>query len=452
MLVVVGPLIGTPPGSPTPVPGVPGTLQVGSGQFPLSSQVLGVNVHVVGVQNSSLAALVNATPFTSFRFSPLGEATDQVHSMDYSLDGHPSPVYGETDPEFVTWCRWVGCRATMMVPAEIDNTTEAVATVRYVEQNLSFHPEYWAIGNEPQQWTHFGIPWTRWQANDSSTATPSEYAVEVQQYVQAMRSVDPTIRIIGIESVVGGTTANAWIRDLVQLDGPNLTAIAYHAYPLGNGTSTATPASFYAGLTNPSSFPLNYPTTEAIVRAACPACTISIFVDEFNSALGGNYSSYMVSYSEVPFVSAALALSMEENVNRVLFFDLEDLNAPQPYGLTTVGGGLRPAYFLYADILDHLALGSVVNSSVQGGPSGLYEVMTTNGTSTSVFLVNTNLTAGLELTLPDALFFSQPTTEYSWAYPQAMPSAPSSGTVPSGSGIEVPAQSVVLLDWGQSFP
>jgi hypothetical protein len=422
------------------------SLVVSSQSFGLASQFFGVNVHVVGLDNESLAAMVNATPFVSFRFSPMGEATNQLTSLQYSSNGVPTPVYAETDAEFVTWCRWVSCRATMMVPAEIDNPAIAAATVLYVEQVLGFHPAYWAIGNEPQQWTHFKIPWAKWRSTDQSTPTPAQYATEVQRYVIAMRAVDPKIRIIGIESVVGGTQSGSWLTDLVQVDGPNLSAVAYHAYPLGNATGSSSRAAFYGALDNPSAFPLNYAATVSMVRAACSKCHISVFVDELNAALGGNAKTYMTHYPEVPFMAAALISAMRDDVRRVMFFDLEDLNGVQPYAMTTVGGGPRPSYYLFSDILPKLASGSVTRTSIQGGPSGVYEVLTTNQTSTSLFVVNTNLKATLNLTLPGGNGFGSALTEYRWTYPNGMPSAPQHLTSP-GLDWKVAPQSLLLLVW-----
>lgn len=441
--------INTPNGV-TPAGVVAGKLVVTNQTYALSPQFFGVNVHAVGVHNQSLAALVNATPFVAFRFSPLGEATDQVHAVTYSQNGVPSASYAQTDAEFVTWCHWIHCRATMMVPAEIDNATEAAATIRYVEQTLGFHPTYWAIGNEPQEWTHWGIAWPDWRSTDTSTPTPTQYAVEVQQYVVAMRDVDPNIRIIGIESTVGGTLAGAWLKDLLQVDGPNLTAVAYHAYPLGTGNVPASLATFYNALTNPLAFPLNYPETESIIHATCPSCKLSVFVDELNAGLGGNFSSYMTGYPEVPFISAALITAMQERVDRVLFFDLEDLDGLQPYGLTTVGHGARPSDLLFSDFIDHMAAKSVLESSIVGGPGRIYEVLTTNSNRTSLFVVNTNLTDALSLTLPTSMrVFAGPLTEYSWAPPASDPATPVRVSDPNGTAWKVPPQGVLLLVWDQ---
>ena len=48
------------------------------------------------------------------------------------------------------------------VPAEIDNPSLAEQIVNYTEVNLSFHPAYWMIGNEPELWGHWQVPWKNW--------------------------------------------------------------------------------------------------------------------------------------------------------------------------------------------------------------------------------------------------------------------------------------------------
>jgi hypothetical protein len=368
--------------------------------------------------------------------------------VTYNASGVGLPVYDESDAAFVSGCEALGCQATMMVPAEIDNTTEAAATVRYVEQNLSFHPQYWAIGNEPQQWSHWQIPWAKWRESDHSTPTPMQYALEVQQYVTAIRSVDPSARIIGIESVVGGTTDAAWFRDLVSVDGVNLTAVAYHAYPGGNATVPGTLANFDSSLSNPLAFPLNYPSTTAIVRAACPSCHIAVFVDEFNSALGGNFNAMMTEYSEVPFVTSAFVTAIQENVQRLLFFDLEDLNGLMPYGLLTIGAPPRPAFTLFTTILDHIALGTVLNTTILGGPNGTNAVFTEGGGSASLLVSNTNLSTALVLSVPQGLEnLTGPATPYIWDSSEGGPIVGPPVSQPTGRAWTVPPQGVLLLVW-----
>jgi hypothetical protein len=406
-------------------------------------------VHAVANGSLSLPSQVGGTPFVSFRFSPQGEATDQIHSITYNASGVGSPVNEETDEAFIAGCRQVACDATMMVPAEIDNPAEAAATVRFVELNLSFHPEFWAIGNEPQQWTHWGIPWTSWRPSDDSTPTAMEFAAEVQQYISAIRAVDPLARFIGLESVAGGTIDPTWFRDVVQVNGPNISAVAYHAYPGGNASAPGNLSNFDSGLSNPTAFPLNYPETVSVVRSACPSCRVSVFVDEFNAALGGNFGRLMTSYSEVPFVAAALVAAIREGVPRVLFFDLEDLDGQMPFGLLTLGTPPRPAFFLYSGILDHMVDGAVANATPVGGPLGIYSVLTHNGSETSLLVVNLNLTAGLTLSLPHGVDeLAGSAVPYAWNPGSPSPQSGPPAAAPLDVDWMVPPQGVLLLVWG----
>jgi hypothetical protein len=443
ILVIPGSLV--PPGHSG---GISSTLVIGNSTGTLNASFFGVDVHVVGNGSISLQSQSIGTPFVSFRFTPQGEATDQIHSVVYNQSGVGSPVYDESDSAFISGCKALDCAATMMVPAEIDNPAEAAATVLYVEKNLSFHPEYWAIGNEPQQWTHWGIPWSQWRPSDHSSPTPMAYALEVQQYVIAMRAADPMAKLIGIESVVGGTTDAAWFRDLVQVDGPNISAVAYHAYPGGNGSVPGSLANFYGSLSNPVSFPLNYPATVALVRQACPSCRIPVFVDEFNSALGGNYSGLMTTFPEVPFTAAALSVAIQENVPRTLFFDLEDLDGLMPYGLLTLGAPPRPAFSLFTGILDHLLTGTVLNVTAPGAPNGVTMVLTENATSASLLLANTNLSIGLTFAIPSgADKLSGPGISYSWDSNAPGPIAGPPIDDPAGVEWNLLPQSVLLIVW-----
>jgi hypothetical protein len=435
--------------APAPIAFLQENLVVGSPTGSLNSSFFGVNVHVIGNGTISLPSESLGTPFVSFRFSPQGEATDQIHSITYNASGVGLPIYEEGDAAFISGCEAISCDATMMVPAEIDDPAEAAATVQYVEQNLSFHPQYWAIGNEPQQWTHWGIPWTEWRQSDHSTPSPMEYALEVQQYVTAIHAVDPAAKLIGIESVVAATTDAAWFRDLIAVNGPNLSAVAYHAYPGGNGTVPGTLENFFASLSNPLAFPLNYPPTYAIVREACPSCHLSVFVDEFNSALGGNFSALMTGYPEVPYVAAALAEAIQEHVQRTCFFDLEDLNGLMPYGLLTGGAPPRPAFSLFTGIIDHIVDGFVFNTTVPGGPAGISSVYTENATSSSLLVVNTNLTTGLTLTLPSGeAGMVGPGIPFYWNPSMSGPVGGPPVTNPVGMEWNLPPEGVLLIVWG----
>jgi hypothetical protein len=433
-----------PPGPPPAV--VNATLVVGATTGYESSTFWAVNAQSPAIEDPTLAALVNDTPLTVFRFGPNGEATNQSAGLTYSPNGTPSVVIGENDPEFVTWCEWIRCRAIMMVPAEIDNVSVAVATVRYVEQTLGFHPEYWSIGNEPETWTHFGIPWAAWTYSDDSRPTPMQYADEVQRYVTALRAFDSTIRIIGIQASTAQPSELAWLTDVVAVNGPNLTAIAYHAYPGGEGTPSGSLGDFFASLNQPTGFPLNYPGAVAAVRSACPSCDLPVLVDEYNAAApNSTFGRFLNSYAEVPYIGAGIVEALRENVTQVAFFDLQASVTTSEYGMLGPALDVRPVFKLYSVFFENMPIGRVVNTSLLGAPSGVYSVMSQNATATSLLVVDTNLATGLRLNLTASGLPTSGTWISSvWGPTQTDPQSHSMAPDPSGSWY-VPAEGIFLL-------
>ncbi|HEV8050483.1 MAG TPA: hypothetical protein VGP88_07810, partial [Thermoplasmata archaeon] len=189
-----------------------------------------VGTHAVKIENRSLSDQVNETPIAYFRWGGGGDNANQTLGVSYNANGTPSGPNG-SDEGFVKFCEWRECHSIFAVPGEINDPGAAAVTVAFVEDTLGYHPDFWSIGNEPQTWTHYGIPWAHWRWTDASTPTPQQYAVTVQRDIAAMRTVDPAIRVIGIQSEVGGVAGGPWLAPLVALDGRNLSAIAYHSYP-----------------------------------------------------------------------------------------------------------------------------------------------------------------------------------------------------------------------------
>lgn len=382
-------------GGAGPYPGINGTLVVGPPIATVSTSFFQLVIQTPNLTEPSLWASMNATPFSYYQFGSASETTNQLTGIAYADNGTQLPPTRSNDSNFVIFCRIVHCHAIMAVPTEIDNTTIAVQTAQYIEQTLGFHPDYWMVGGEPQGWTHWGIPWTSWNTSDNSTPTPLQYAQELQQYVVALHGYDPSMKLIGIESADGGKWFKSqWLSEVALIDGPNLTAVAIHPYPDGVGTSNETATNFFASLSNPLNFPNNYPGLLKNLDLSCN-CSLPIWVGEYNAALDGNFSSFMTSYAEVPYIGAGIAGAMKAGIPQLDFFAYS-------YGsesLVSATGAPLPVYSLFATFFKNLTLGTVDNSSISGGPGGVFAVTTTNGNTTSVLVVSTNLTASLNLTL-----------------------------------------------------
>ncbi len=375
--------------------GINGTFSVGGALGNVTAAFFQLVLQTPNLTQPTLWSTLNATPFDTFQFGNAAEVTNQVTGVPYADNGSALPPTPSNDSNFVRFCRTLHCHAVMAVPAEIDNVSMAVATVRYVEKTLNFTPDDWIVGGEPQGWTHWGIPWTSWRTSDHSAPTPLEYARELQQYVTALRAYDPTIRLIGIESADGGMWYNSsWLYEVALVDGPNLTAVAIHPYPDGVGTAGANLTSFYETLSNPLNFPNNYAGLHESVDAAC-GCALPLWVGEYNAALAGNYSVDLMGYPDVPYLGAGLLGAMKQGVPQLDVFSYSH----DPQSLVSQSGARLPSYTLFSTFFRNLTLGEVHNSTIVGGPGGLFALTIDNGSRTSFLVVSTNLTETLNLTL-----------------------------------------------------
>jgi hypothetical protein len=433
-------------GSSTSVVG--GVLTVGAVVAYPPSTFWGVGAHAVKILNSSLGAQLNRTPINLYRFGGGGDTANQTTGVSYSSNGVASGSGSSADPQFVKFCQWQHCHSIMTVPGEINDPGAAAVTVSYVETTLGYHPDYWSIGNEPQLWLHYNIPWTQWRATDASTPTPQEYALLVQRYIAAMKTVDATIHVIGIQSTSGGREAAGWITPLVALDGPNLSAIAYHSYPGGFAAPGGSVATFLdAARTN--GYPSDYRTTQGIVAGACPSCHIPVFVDEFNGAVPGYYTQFVQSYPDVPLIAAAVAIGLQLNTSQFAFFDLQATEGLDAYGLVDEAGHARPSYDLYSVFFQNLSTNAIENTTILGGPGGAVAVVGENATTTSLLIANENATDSLRLSLNGSGFpTSGSGTAWSW---DPSTSFPAWGPLPGGSipsSWLVPPEGILLIDVG----
>ncbi|MCI4333323.1 MAG: hypothetical protein L3K01_06345 [Thermoplasmata archaeon] len=404
-----------------------------------------VGTHAVKIENSSLSAQVNQTPIVTFRYGGGGDSTNQTIGVSYSNAGLASPP-GPGDPQFVQFCEWRHCHAVMSVPGEIDDPGAAADTVAYVEQTLGFHPDFWSIGNEPQFWVHYHIPWLSWKTTDDSQVTPQEYAVLVHRYVAAMQSVDPAIRVIGIQSALSGTAGSVWMQPLVSMNGPNLSAVAYHSYPATFG-STGTSVSDFLAAGTTHGFPSDYRATEATVTTACPKCHLPVFVDEYNGALQGPFAPYVESYPDVPLVAAAVANGLQLNTSQFSFFDLQATSDLNVFGMLNESGTARPSFYLYSTFFENLSMRVIDSTSILGGPAGAAAVVGSNGTTVSLLVANANGSTGLRLNLTGSGFpMSGGASVWSWGPGEGLPQFSTLAPGALASTWLIPAEGILLID------
>ena len=159
----------------------------------------------------------------------IGPRDERVTWTNLSWKNEPEPSDFGTD-EFVIFARAVGAEPSITVNVEGRGATasEAAAWVEYCNGPATskygamraanghatpFGVKYWEVGNEI---------WGDWVRGHSDAET---YARNYNRYAQAMRAVDPSIKLIA----VGDNDMN-WNRTVLREAGRNIDYLAIHHY------------------------------------------------------------------------------------------------------------------------------------------------------------------------------------------------------------------------------
>jgi len=427
--------------------GSPGTSVAyhGGGQF------FGIDLTDDAFQTKALVALgayINTTPVTLIRFGGLG-ASNYDPSTQTSFVPPPSGSgrYVAVHQQllnltwFKSWClsRNPTCTWEASLPGEENNTQAAIHTAQWFHQVLGLAPTYWEFGNEPKAWTDYGINMSRWNTADNVSPTGPDYATMVNNYITAISSLYPHDHYVGIEA---GCSCNALlISATAAMDAPLLSSMAYHTYPIDSGSNTSL-LQFYGTLRSGTNLSGTLSRFQQNIDKSCvsKAClTIPLEVGEYQAGPHQNFSPFETTYAGAPFLAASVIQGLESNASRFNVFD--SIQLMNVSALTPTFEGL-----LYQRIIANLTMGADYPVTISApNVGGVFAVITKNGAHESLFVVNTNTTLGLNLSLKGGLFpFGTLGSVYGWGPWRLVPSA--SNGVTLASYYRIPPQGILLLN------
>ncbi len=125
--------------------------------------------------------------------------------------------------EFIMFAREIGAEPLIQVRLIRGSVEEAERTVKYCNVEKGYDVKYWAVGNEPDDYTNKG--WGNYTAED--------YCRDFRAYYNAMKSVDPSIKIAGPD-LMGKyfvAAADNWIAPFLKNCGDIADIITVHIYP-----------------------------------------------------------------------------------------------------------------------------------------------------------------------------------------------------------------------------
>jgi hypothetical protein len=409
----------------------------------LSPSFWGVNVAAQQPFGTADATRIAATPAAYIRFpgGDLGEEFNYTSGLITSSHGASSHA-ATSAKAFVTTCEGMDCHAILQLPAEIDQPQTAADYAYYVVHTLHFQPAYWEIGNSVPGWSHFNRSWSEWGKAGGDTITPSLFADLVGRYVTAVLAVDPKGHFIAFGSGMGAANyAEAWISDLAQVDGHQLSGVSIHSYVLGAGPSNPTWSDLLANLNGQYSLTKQVGADQAFLNAACPKCALKLFVTEVNAAEHNTYVRLIPTFAGALYAAAETAQALNLKVSNLDWFCYHG-----HYGGAWLSGDghLQIQYTLFAQMMTQL--GDQTLPATVTGPTSFYAAATLGPSGLTLLLVNVNMTHTLSVTLDNHDFASGvPAEKVAWLNGSKVPK---NSSVTVGHSIQLPALSITVLTVG----
>ncbi|MGH9941513.1 MAG: alpha-L-arabinofuranosidase C-terminal domain-containing protein [Pyrinomonadaceae bacterium] len=202
--------------------------------------------------------------------------------INLSWKNEPEPSDFGTD-EFIQLCRRIGAEPSITVNVEGRGATaeEAAAWVEYCNGAATtkygrlrarnghpepYHVKYWEVGNEI---------WGSWVRGHTDAET---YARNYRRYAEAMRRVDPTIKLIAV-----GDNDMRWNRTVLTQAGGQIDYLSIHHYYNTQGEEAGDPLNLSA---RPLHFERFYREVAALVRETTPVGRdIKLAINEWGLAL-----------------------------------------------------------------------------------------------------------------------------------------------------------------------
>lgn len=204
---------------PTPAPGAL-TVDPAFSLGGISPYLFGTNygpMHAVPLAQMPLA---EAGGFTILRF-PGGAWTDATDVKPFQVD------------QFIAFCKQLGAIPMISVRMLGGSPETAAELVRYANIEKKYGVVYWSIGNEPSLYTELD------QADyDYTTENLNR---DWRPIAEAMKAVDPTIKLLGPEihqwnldyaSTPKDSAGRDWMTEFLKVNGDLVDIVSVHRYPL----------------------------------------------------------------------------------------------------------------------------------------------------------------------------------------------------------------------------
>jgi hypothetical protein len=172
---------------------------------------------------------------------PGGSYGDIYHwQTNTAPGGYVAP--GTDFDSFMGTVRKIGAQPILIANYGMGTPAEAAAWVQYANVTKGYGAKYWEIGNEIYGNGYYGADW---ESDNHASKSPAAYAQNVVDYANAMKAVDPTIKIGAVltlpgnwpDGVVGSGDSGDWNKIVLSAAGSSIDFVIVHWYPGSSGAA-----------------------------------------------------------------------------------------------------------------------------------------------------------------------------------------------------------------------
>jgi hypothetical protein len=215
------------------------TVNANEGQGTIPATAYGLNSAVWDSQMNvpQVQGLLQQAGVRMLRY-PGGSYGDIYHwQTNTAQGGYVAP--GTDFDSFMGTVQKVGAQPILIANYGTGTPSEAAAWVQYANVTKGYGARYWEIGNELYGNGYYG---NGWEADNHASKSPATYAQNVIQYANAMKAVDPTVKIGAVltlpgnwpDAVVASADSGDWNKIVLSAAGSAIDFVIVHLYPPGS--------------------------------------------------------------------------------------------------------------------------------------------------------------------------------------------------------------------------
>ncbi|MEV2237329.1 cellulose binding domain-containing protein [Micromonospora sp. NPDC049891] len=219
------------------------TVNARAGLATVPDTALGVNHAIWDSQlgTTETSDLLRAAGVQMMRY-PGGSYADIYHWRDHTAPGgYVAP--GTDFDTFMAGVRRAGAQPMIIANYGTGTPEEAAEWVRYANVTKGYDARYWTVGNENYGNGHYG---SAWEADHHPDKSATYYANLVVAYSDAMKAVDPSIKVGAVltmpanwpDGLTAGDDPGPWNQTVLSIAGEKIDFVDVHWYPGGSAAES----------------------------------------------------------------------------------------------------------------------------------------------------------------------------------------------------------------------